>query len=43
MIIFKSTTEQDEETNSEIAAAANRIDLIIAVFAFGVWLGTVIA
>lgn len=43
MIIFKSTTEQDEETNREIAASANRIDLIIAVFAFGVWLGTVIA
>lgn len=36
-------TGQDEETNREIAASANRIDTIIAVFAFGVMLGMWIA
>lgn len=32
-----------EETNREIAASANRIDMIIGVFAIGVLFGTWIA
>lgn len=43
MTFFTDNNSADPATLREIAASANRIDMIIAVFAFGVILGTLIA